>query len=160
MTPSLENLISIAGKYWPASKDFRSAQEASPGEKLLYERWEHELETNMKRWWSFLDGLERALPGFSIGDATATSDAGFRCVAYPAGPHSLPDLRWLIVGCTSIIAPVYILYGVRFEYTERTRIFRAMDFDLQRPELQASARILAKEIDAKIEKEEKEKAGL
>jgi hypothetical protein len=150
MTPSREQLISIAKKYWSANGDSYSRQEISPEARRLHALWEQELK-NIGRWWAFLEELEGALPGFSIGDATATPDACLRCAAYPARERPLPALRWIVVGCISILAPVYTVYGVRFEYGETTRRFRAMDVEPRRsevPEVRATAEVIARKIES------------
>ncbi|HZH76981.1 MAG TPA: hypothetical protein VEY88_13190 [Archangium sp.] len=147
MALSLEQLIAIAGDYWPSAKDHDFRQEIGPEMKRLYERWEQELK-KIDRWWAFLEELETELPGFKMGDATATPDACFRCVAYPAQEHPLPTLRWVVVGCVSILAPVYTVYGVHMEYGETARASRAMEFDPLRPETRAPADIIARRIEA------------
>jgi hypothetical protein len=147
MSLSPAQLISIARNYWPSSKDHDFKQEIGPELKRLYERWEQELK-KIDGWWAFLEELENELPGFTLGDATATPDACFRCVAYPAKEHPRPDLRWVVVGCVSILAPVYTVYGVQFEYGEAARVFRAMELDPLRPEIREPAEAIARRIEA------------
>jgi hypothetical protein len=147
MAISPEQLISLVKDYWPSNRDPHSSQEPGPEAMRLHERWEQELKS-IHRWWAFLEELERELPDFSIGDATATPDACFRCVAYPAKDRPQPALRWVVVGCVSILAPVYTVYGVQFEYSETTRLFRALDFDPRRPEIRAPAEVIARKIEA------------
>lgn len=146
MPLSREELISIAKTYWSSNGDPHARQELSPEAERLHARWEQELQ-KIHQWWAFLEGLEKELPGFSIGDATATPDACFRCVAYPAGAP-LPALRWVVVGCVSILAPVHTVYGVRFEYGETTRVLREVEFDPRRPEIRAPAEVIARRIEA------------
>ncbi|WNG21698.1 hypothetical protein [Cystobacter fuscus] len=146
MPLSREQLVSIAKSYWSSNGDPRSRQELSPEAERLHARWEQEL-LKITQWWAFLEGLEMELPGFSIGDATATPDACFRCVAYPTGTP-LPALRWVVVGCVSILAPVYTVYGVRFEYGETTRALREVEFDPHRPEIRAPAEVIARRLEA------------
>lgn len=147
MLPSREQLISIAKDYWSSNEEYHSKQEITPEAKRLHERWELELK-KMDRWWAFLEGLERELPGFPIGDATATPDACLRCVVYPSRARPLPALYWAVVGCISILAPVYTVYGVQFEYSETTRVFKAMDFDPHRHEIRTRAEVIARKIEA------------
>lgn len=146
MALTLEELMSVARTYWPSNKDYRLSQEPSPEMKRLYERWAQELQ-KIDRWWAFLEQLERELPGFVIGDATATPDACFRCVAYPGGKSQQPALRWVVVGCVSILAPVYTVYGVQFEYGETTRVPRALDFEPLGSELRAPVEVIAQNIE-------------
>jgi hypothetical protein len=149
MSLSSEQLISIARNYWPSRKDHDFRQELGPEMKRLYERWEQELK-KIDRWWAFLEELENELPGFTLGDATATPDACFRCVAYPEREGPLPTLRWAVVGCISILAPVYTVYGVQFEYSEAARVLRAMEFDPLRPEIRGSAETIARRIESTL----------
>ncbi|ATB44397.1 lyase [Cystobacter fuscus] len=146
MSLSREQLVSIAKSYWSSNDDPHSRQEISPEAERLHARWEQELQ-KINRWWAFLEGLEKELPGFSIGDATATPDACFRCVAYPEGAP-LPALRWVVVGCVSILAPVYTVYGVQFDHGETTRSLRKVEFDPRRPEIRAPAEVIARRIEA------------
>lgn len=73
----------------------------------------------MDQWWGFLDGLKEALPGFLIGDATATSDACFRCAVYSHQALVETPSRFIVVGCMSILAPSYTVYGVEYEGPKR-----------------------------------------
>ncbi len=147
MRPSVDQLISIAKNYWSSSKEYYLRQEPSPEAKRLHERWEQELQ-RVDRWWAFLDELEKELPGFDIGDATATPDACFRCVAYPTRARPQPAVRWVVVGCVSLLAPVYTVYGVQFEYGETTRTFKAMALDSLQPEIRAPAEVIARKLEA------------
>jgi hypothetical protein len=150
MPLSLEQLISIAKNYWSSEGAPPSGQEFTLEATRLHARWEQEL-AKIDRWWAFLEGLERELPGFTIGDATATPDACFRCAAYPVGEQRLPALRWVVVGCVSILAPIYTVYGVQFEYGETTRTLKAIDFDGRRPEIRAPAEVIARQVEAAFE---------
>ena len=151
MSLSLEQLVAIASNYWPSTRngDHRLGQDINPEARRLHELWEQEIK-RINRWWAFLDELRGELPGFFIGDATATPDACFRCVVYPGEERPLPALHWVVVGCVSIIAPVYAVYGVQFEEGEKTRVFRAMDSDSQRPEIKAPAEVIARRVEAEF----------
>ena len=48
----------------------------------------------------------------------------------------------------SILAPVYAVYGVRFEYGETTRVLREVEFDPRRPEIRVPAEVIARRIEA------------
>jgi hypothetical protein len=54
----------------------------------------------------------------------------------------------VVVGCVSILAPVYTVYGVRFEYGETTRVLREVTFDPRRPEIRAPAEVITERIEA------------
>jgi hypothetical protein len=147
MALSAEQLLSIARHYWPSNKDTLLQQERGPEMERLYEQWAEELQ-KLDRWKAFLEDLERELPEFTLGSGTATADACFRCVAYPAKGQPLPSLRWVVVGCVSILAPVYTVYGVQFEYTDSRRIFRKLDYGPLPAEVRRPAEIIARRIEA------------
>ncbi|WP_434385231.1 hypothetical protein [Melittangium boletus] len=110
MNHSIEELLAVARTYWPSSLEASLRPEACPEYHRLQERWRQEL-AHLDRWHAFLDVLKNDLPGFIVGDATATVDACWRCAVYPReGNASLSD--WAVVGCVSILAPVSTLYAV------------------------------------------------
>lgn len=146
MTPSTEQLLSIARDYWRPDKDYRLRQEKSPEDMRFEERWDQELK-NLDRWHSFLDEVEQELPGFTIGDGTATPDACFRCVAYPVTGRPLPPFRWVVVGCVSILAPLYIVYAVEYERVGRERLNPRVSFEPFPPELQRPADVIARKLE-------------
>jgi hypothetical protein len=111
MTLSREQLLAVAKNYWRADKAYDASPENPPEHIRLGELWEQEL-AGIERWWAFLEELEEALPGFTLGDGTATVNACFRCVAYAGKTHPYP---FAVVGCRSILAPVYAVYGVQYE---------------------------------------------
>jgi hypothetical protein len=148
-TPSsAEQLLSIARNYWRADKDYHSRTDISPEYERLCELWEQELKKKHDQWLDFLDDLERALPGFSIGDGTATPDASFRCVAYPVERGSpISPFSWVVVGCVSILAPVYIIYGVEFEPSSQERHNPKVSLEPLPPEMQQPASLIARKIE-------------
>jgi hypothetical protein len=146
MPLSSEHLLSIARNYWPSSNEHYLRGEASPEIERLQKLWQQELK-KLDRWWALLDDLERELPEFDIGDATATIDASFRCIAYSGktAPH-----RFAVVGCLSILAPVFTVYGLEFEETEETRTVRRICFEPLPAEMQNPANVIAKKIETKF----------
>ncbi|HSP79229.1 MAG TPA: hypothetical protein VLQ93_11910 [Myxococcaceae bacterium] len=147
MHPSPAQLLSAARKYWPALKAPQLEQESTPEFERLQALWEKELE-QVDRWWTFLDEIEKKLPGFTIGDATATPDASFRCIAYPG---ERPPRRFAVVGCISIIAPVFTVYGLEFEYVEGRRSVSKVCFEPLPTRMRIPADIIAREIEATFE---------
>ena len=145
MPLSLDQLVAIARNYWPTpgKREQDSSLEFSPEALRLHELWEQKLK-DIARWWTVLDELRNELPGFVIGDATATPDACFRCVAHPSGASSTSAPYWSVVGCLSIIAPVHTVYGVQFTRHERARVFEGFDFELGRAETRAPAHAMAR----------------
>jgi hypothetical protein len=144
---SAEQLQAIAREYWPSTYEYYLKCERSPEADRLHERWEEELK-KIDQWWAFLDDLERDLPEYRIGDATATPDASFRCIAYPDQPRLLRGFRWDVVGCVSILAPVYTVYGVQFEYRGKKRTCAQVSFEPLPPEIRGPADIIARKLEA------------
>jgi len=128
MTLTVEHLLSIARRYWPSDKEKYLHPESSPEVARFYALWEEELQ-KMERWGSFVRALNRNLPGFTLGNVTAPVDACFRCAAYPEKDFERPGFRWVVVGCLSILAPVYTLYGVQYTYSDTKRIGHKVFFD-------------------------------
>lgn len=111
MIPSTEQLISIAREYWPSNMEAYHSPDTCPQFAKLDERWQHEL-ARMERWEAFIRDLEADVPGFSIGNITATPDACLRCGVYNITEKPRTDY-WVVVGCMSILAPVYTVYTAR-----------------------------------------------
>jgi hypothetical protein len=146
--PSLEQLLSIAESYWRPDKEYQLRQEKSPEYHRFEARWDEELK-EIDHWHDFLRDLRRELPGFTIGDGTATPDACFRCVAYPAKGRPMPPHPWIVVGCVSILAPIYIVYSVRYgRVGNRTRLNPRVGFEPFPPEMQHPADVIARKIEA------------
>ena len=141
---SADQLLSIVRHYWPSSNEHYLKGDASPEIERLHALWQQELK-KLDKWWEFLSELERELPGFTIGDATATLNASFRCVAYSGrtAPH-----RFAVVGCLSILAPVFTVYGLEFEDAEATRRVSRMRFEPLPAEMQEPARVMARKMEA------------
>jgi hypothetical protein len=147
MIPSAEQLLSIARNYWRSDKEYDNSSESPPEHIRLCELWEEELK-KQDRWWAFLDDLEKELPDFTIGDATATPDASFRCSAYPASNRERPPLQWVVVGCVSILAPVYTVYGVRYEYSGTKVLRHQVFFEPLPPEMRRPADVIARKLES------------
>lgn len=147
MSLSLEDLLAIARYYWPSTQDAYLKQEPSPEVTRLQYLWEQE-PNRLDRWSGLLGELEEALPGFKIGDATATRDACFRCAAYPPGSNPPSSFRWVAVGCLSILAPVYIVYGVQLEYRGKERVSQRASLGPLPPETHHAADIIARKLEA------------
>jgi hypothetical protein len=111
MPLSADQLLTLARNYWRADKLYHSRTDNSPEHERLGELWEKELK-KLDRWWAFLDALKQELPDFTVGNATATPDACFRCAVYSPMSPSSETLRFIVVGCVSILAPIYTVYGV------------------------------------------------
>jgi len=146
MPLSSEHLLDIARNYWPSDKSYYLSQEHSPETKRLQELWEQELK-KQSRWWAFLDELEQALPNFDIGDATAAGNTSFGCTAYPPNYRQMQRFRWAVVGCVSILAPVYIIYGVQSEYSGTKWSCGKVLLEPLPPEMQHPSSVIARKIE-------------
>jgi hypothetical protein len=143
---SVEQLLSIARSYWRFDKEYHYRIDSSPEHVRLCARWDEALKKH-EQWLDILEELERELPGFSVGDGTATPDACFRCIAYP-GTRPLPAVNWLVVGCVSILAPLYIVYGVRYgQVRDRKRLDPQLFFEPLPPEMRAPADVISRKLE-------------
>ncbi|WNG20735.1 hypothetical protein [Cystobacter fuscus] len=70
----------------------------------------------MSSWKAFRIELRSALPNFITGDTGSTGDGGLRCMVYPLKESRAPSSNWIVLGCVSILAPVYFVYGVECDY--------------------------------------------
>src|SRR4051812_19941963 len=117
MPISAEELLSVVREYWRSDHEFDGKLEKSPELERFQDLWEQELE-KLDQWRVLMRELRAAFPQFNIGHATATCDACFKCTVYTnrepvaashqEGPR---ERRWGVVGCLSILAPVYTVYG-------------------------------------------------
>ena len=149
MMPSPEQLLAIARKYWRADKIYHFRTDSSPENTRLCDLWDEKLK-KLDQWWAFLEELEKELPGFTIGDGTATANTSFRCSAYP--PRHPPPLRpWVVVGCVSILAPIYTVYGVQFEYSGKKHSGYKVFLDVLPPEMRHPAEVIARRLEATFE---------
>ena len=150
MPLSAEELLSIVRGYFRPDKDFNYRPINSPEEERFLEQWEQALE-RMEHWRVFLRELRGALPDFDIGNITATSTSCFSCAAYSKVKTRPISSSSAIVGCLSILAPVYTVYGVQstYSYTDKGRE-RSDEVFLHSlpPEMQAPAAIIARGIEA------------
>jgi hypothetical protein len=152
MKLSAEQLLAIARDYWPGDKESYHGLflgKRCPEVDRFHELWQLELK-KIDRWWDFLESFRSELPGFTLSDITATFDACFRCGAYPETNRKPPASRWVVVGCLSILAPVYTVFGVRNTYNGKTRSDQVF-FEPLPPEMQAPADIIARRIEARFE---------
>ncbi|MFY0571248.1 hypothetical protein ACN28E_46480 [Archangium lansingense] len=142
MPLSAEDLLAIVRSYFRPDKDFNYRKENSPEHERFSKRWEQALE-QMDQWRALLRGLRGALPDFDIGNATATCTSCFRCAAYP----KTQPTGSAVVGCVSILAPVYTVYGVQYAYSGGERSHKVF-LDSLPPEMQAPASAIARGIEA------------
>lgn len=101
----------------------------------------------MGQWWALLDELKKELPGFTIGNATATPDACFRCAAYSPITDS-SERRFIVVGCLSILAPVYTVYGVEYTRIGKKRHNPRAFLEPLPAEMRHSAEIISQKLES------------
>jgi hypothetical protein len=142
MPLSAEELLSIVRNYFRPDKDFNYRPESSPEHERFSEQWKQAFE-RMDQWRAFMRELRGALPDFDIGHATATCDSCFRCAAYP----KTNPTGSAVVGCLSILAPVYTVYGVQYTYKGKERSNKVF-LDSLPPEMQEPASVIARGIEA------------
>lgn len=147
MNPSVEQLLSIARCYWPAELHDYLQPGGTPERKRFQELWRREL-TKMDRWRTFLEKLGGELPGFTIGNVTVPFDACFRCAAYPRNDDPTLRFEWVVVGCVSILAPVYAVYGVQYEREGKDRINSKIFLDSPPLEMADAWRVVSRAIEA------------
>ena len=148
MPLSVEHLLSVARNYWRADKAYHSRTDTSPENERRGALWKEELK-KLDQWRAFLRDLKQELPGFTIGDATATCDVCFRCVAYAPAAKEQPQMEWAVVGCVSILAPVYTVYGAVFEQILAERI-EHVAFEPLPPEMRGPAVLIARKIETRF----------
>ncbi|MFY0527102.1 hypothetical protein ACN28I_29490 [Archangium gephyra] len=156
MPTSAQYLLSVARNYWRSDHEFDGKLERSPELERFQALWEEKLQ-GMDEWRGLLDELQAALPQFRIGNATATCDACFRCSVYlerQPVPSNLGDepltRRQVVVGCVSILAPVYTVYGVQYDYRGEERIADRAFFEPLPLEMRAPAEVVARKLEARF----------
>jgi hypothetical protein len=143
MPLSSEGLLAVARNYWRSDK----AYDSSPEHRRLTDLWDQELK-KLGQWWALLDELKKELPGFTIGNATATPDACFRCAAYSAVDNQSDARRFIVVGCVSILAPVYAVYGVEYARVDNRRHNPRAFFEPLPSEMRHPADVISRRIEA------------
>jgi hypothetical protein len=152
MTPSAEELLAIARQYWRADNEYQLKGERSPETDRLHTLWKQEWQ-RMDEWRAMLEELRQELPGFSVNQVTTTSDACFRCAIYPPKEQREGLRVQVVVGCMSIIAPVYTVYGLQYEYRPKKLLKSSNEqlfFDALPPELRAPADAIARRIESRF----------
>lgn len=150
MTPSSDELLALVRQYFRPDKEYNFRLENSPENERFHAIWRQAMQ-RMDEWWDMVEELRLDLPDFTLGNITATSDSCFRCGAYAArvGPHDRSP--WVVVGCMSIIAPLYTVFGVRFERdSSGERIRDGAVFDPLPAEMRPAAEAIARRIEGRF----------
>jgi hypothetical protein len=112
-----KDLIDIAQQYYEASSEVHSTPELSPETERRNALWAQWIE-NRSSWTALRATLRSELPGYDTGETYSTHDGGPRCLVYPPKESRTPVGNWIVVGCISLLAPVYCVYGVECDYIE------------------------------------------
>jgi hypothetical protein len=153
MTLTVEELLARARSYWPADLEWLMRGEDTPETARRFALWDREVQQRGGEWYAMLADLRQDLPGFGVHMVTAPSDTCFSCSVYPPKEQKKPPLVQLVVGCMSMIAPVYIVYGLQYEYRPRKRpkfSNHQLFFDELPPELRGPADAVARRIEARF----------
>lgn len=112
------DLVELCRRYYPAGRTLDDhAHGASPEWHRFHAKW-HEALADRSRWLLLRGTLEQAFPANSVGDATAyTHDGGYRCCVHAIEPPDKADgISQEVVGCVSLLAPLYFVYGTQHRY--------------------------------------------
>lgn len=146
--PSRDDLITIVRNYYDSSNELLYTTETSPATQRLHALWTRWLE-NVAHWNAFLDELESELSTFIIGDTLSTGDGGPRCLVYPPKVVGSPNENWVVVGCVSLLAPVYMVYGVERGHADGDlRTNKKASFAQPPPSMALPAQVVARRIEA------------
>jgi hypothetical protein len=146
MTPSREELLAVVRKYYESSNEFLYTSETSPETKRRHALWTQRIE-NMGPWKAFRARLRSELPKFNTGETGSTADGALRCMVYPLKDLSPPTSNWVVVGCVSILAPVYFVYGVEYDYIDGRLQNHKASFEQPPPSMVLPAQVVAKTIE-------------
>jgi hypothetical protein len=152
MPYTAEQLLAVARQYWRGDKVYDDADEFSPEHLRISRRWQEEL--RRVEWWEgFSVELSRSLPGLSIGSNPATCDTSWKYLAYDKAGCEPSTFRFVVAGCVSILAPVYAVYAVRYDFGEhdelgRERLNPRLDLMPLPPEMREVGDIMSRKIEA------------
>lgn len=116
MKLTVQELIARASHYWPADFEWHARGERPPEIDRLFGLYKQEWPRRGAQWLALVADLRQELPGYSIYNSTVPSDPSFRCTLRPPKEQRQPRLEQMVVGCLSLIAPVYAVYGLEYEY--------------------------------------------
>jgi hypothetical protein len=146
MNPSKEDLIATVWKYYDSTNEFLFTAKTSPETKRRQALWKQWI-ANMDSWYAFRAELRSALPNYIIGETYPSADGGPRCMIYMPEESWSPQANWDVVGCVSLLEPVYFVYGVEWDYIDgRRQNFRA-SFEQPPPSMAWPAQVIARAIE-------------
>ena len=112
---STEALIEIVQKYYDSSNAFLFTTEPTPEESRRQALWSEWIE-NTEPWEALTSTLRSELSTHIIGETYSSADGGPRCMIYPPKGSRTTSSNWIVVGCISLLAPVYFVYGIECDY--------------------------------------------
>jgi hypothetical protein len=148
MPLTAEQLLSIARNYWPGDMETY----LRPDTHVVYARLEELSDCEFKKieeWRAFIRALRGELTSdLKVSDITVPGDGSFRCAVYFHETRTPPNTEWVVVGCVSMLAPVYTIYGVESEYRGKQRIRDTVFYEPLPSDMQAIADAMARRISA------------
>jgi len=145
--PSPEELIRIVQGHYNSSNAFLFTTEPTSEETRRQGVWSKWIE-NMAPWRRFRAQLKGELPNYIIGETYSSSDGGPRCIVYPPEDSRTLNSNWIVVGCVSLLAPVYFVYGAECDYAEGSLRNIKASFEPPSANMSLPARIVARMIEA------------
>jgi hypothetical protein len=139
-------LIETVRNYYRPDRIYDNSSESSPESKRLTALWDRVLKDH-GQWLSLLSEVRRELPGCVVGDATATCDASLKCTAYIEKTDSHERV---VVGCLSILAPVYVVYGVTYDIVSNKRDRATLSLEQLPAEMRPAAYVVSSQIEARF----------
>ncbi|HZI09562.1 MAG TPA: hypothetical protein VE153_04165 [Myxococcus sp.] len=156
MKLTVEELIARASLYWPADFEWYERGERAPENDRRLALCKQQWQQRGEQWTALVADLRQQLPGYSIHNATAPSEPCFRCSVYLPEKQLKPRLVQVVVGCLSMIAPVYTVYGLQYEFRPKKfykKSNQQLLLDPLPPEMLAPADVVARRIEARFDAE-------
>jgi hypothetical protein len=111
-------LVELCRQYYPMGRTLDDHEHgASPEWQRFHSMWQQAM-ADRSRWLTLRSALTEAFPTLWVGDATAyTHDGGYRCCVRVIEPQDKADgISQEVVGCVSLLAPLYFVYGTQHRY--------------------------------------------
>ncbi len=146
MSPSTKELLATVQRYYESGSQLHSALAMSPETEQRQAKWTQWLE-DMAPWREFRAHLSQALPSFLVGETYSTHDGGPRCIVYPPKASLAPTSNWVVVGCISLLAPVYVVHGVVYDCIDGRLRNPVVSFEPPPPDMALPVRMVARMIE-------------
>jgi hypothetical protein len=153
MKLTVEELIARASHYWPADFEWHERGARAPENDRRLALCKQQWQLRGEQWSALVADVRQELPGYAIRDATAPSEPCFRCAIRPPKEELKPGLEQVVVGCLSMIAPVYAVYAFQCEYRRGKRLQNSNErlfLDQLPPEMRKPADVVARKIEARF----------